>query len=194
MLFDYIKILFFIFLTGSVFAQQIDSLQVKMNYINTTPQNAEVYLNNVYIGSTPVRFFNDAADTSKKNTIIIKLIGYNDFSFTFDNSDLPLYKNIALVSSNHLLNNNNIVIKNGSNLFSTPRQIAPLALSGALIIGSSFTSFYFKRLANDRYDEYTNTGDRDKLNQTKKYDIISGVALGVLQVGLVSFLYFLLIK
>ena len=190
----FLKIAVIILFAGSVCAQQKDSLQVKMNYINTTPQNALVYLNNNYIGSTPVRFFNDAIDTSKQNTITIKLIGYNDYSFNFNNSDSHLYKNISLSQANKFLNNNNIVIKNCSNLFSTPREIVPLAISGAVIIGSSITSFYFKRLANDRYDEYINTGDRDKLNQTKKYDIISGVALGALQVGLVSFLYYLLIK
>lgn len=165
-----------------------------MNFINTTPQNAEVYLNSDYIGSTPVRFFNNTIDTSKTNTIVIKLIGYNDYSYSFSVTDLPLYKNISLVSSNHMSNNNNIVMKDGSNLFATPRQMAPIILSGAMVIGSSITSVYYKRLANDRYDEYINTGDRAKLDQTKKYDIISGVALGALQVGLITFVYYLLIK
>lgn len=181
-------------LSGSVFAQINDSLQIKMNYINTSPQNAEVYLNSSLIGSTPLRFFNDIIDTVNKNTILLRLKSYNDFLFTFDRAEVPIYKNIALLPLKNFTANNDLVRKNGSNLFKTPRKVVPLVLTGGVSLGSAFFSFYFKRLANDRYNEYLNTGDRDKLNLTKKYDIYSGVALGILQVAFVSFLYYLLFE
>jgi hypothetical protein len=48
-------------------------------------------------------------------------------------------------------------------------------------------------LANDNYDEYLKTGDRSKLDKTKRYDLFSGISLAAFQAGLAGLIYFLLI-
>jgi hypothetical protein len=40
----------------TAYSQQADSLVINYCYINTIPQNANVYLNDTLIGQTPVRF------------------------------------------------------------------------------------------------------------------------------------------
>ena len=177
----------------TAFAQQYDSLQIKYNYINSMPQNAEVYLNDKLIGSTPARFLNDIVDSVKQNKIDIKLKNYFDYSFTFGLSDLPIYKNVKLLPVSKDISNN-VVQKNYSDFFKRHRDVVPIVLSGTAALGSAITSFYFKRLANDNYDTYLNNGDRATLDRTRKYDIYSGVALAVMQVAFVSFIYLFLIK
>ncbi len=178
----------------NVFSQQKDLLQIDYNYINSSPQNSEVYLNGDYIGSTPLRFYNNVVDTVNTNNVVIKHKNYFDFTFTFEKADIPLNKNISLVQVNKSVIDNQIVQKNKLNLFNSPRQVLPVAVSGILTVGSAILSFYFKRQANDRYDEYLITGDPNTLNKTKKYDLYSGIGLGVFEVSFVSLLYFLLIK
>jgi hypothetical protein len=175
-------------------SQEVDYLHISYNYINTIPQNAVVYLNNDYIGSTPVRFLNNLVDSTRTNVIKIKLKDYHEYTLTFIKTDLPLNKNIALVPVNKIVNSNDIVLKNQSNIFRKPRKIIPVALSSIVSGGAAVFSFYFKRLANDRYDEYINMGNRSKLDLTKKYDLYSGIGLGIFQVAFVSLLYFLLIE
>ena len=190
------KIIFFVILFSFSFvgAQQIELPEIIYNYINTSPQNAAVYLNGNYIGSTPCRFANNIIDTTGKNEISIKLNGYHDFKFDFGFADVPLNKSISLVPKNSMVDDNQIVQKNRLKLFNTQRKLVPVAISGILTAGSAILSFYFKRMANERYDEYLFTGDPNTLSKTKKFDLYSGIGLCAFEVSFVSLLYFLLIK
>jgi hypothetical protein len=189
----YIIIISLLFISPTIYSQQTDSLQLNYNYINSTPQNAEVYLNNEYIGSTPTRFLDNIIDSLNRNKVDIKLKYYFDYSFTFDKTELPINKNIMLVPLSKKISGN-IVLKNYSNYFKPNRKVIPIILSGAISLGSAVTSFYFKRLANENYDQYVNNGDRSTLDRTRKYDIYSGIGLGIMETAFVSFLYFLLIQ
>jgi len=190
------KIIFavILFSFSVVRTQQIELPEIIYNYINTSPQNAAVYLNGNYIGSSPCRFANNIIDTMDKNEIMIKLNGYHDFNFEFGFADIPLNKSISLVPKNSLIHDNPVVLKNRLQLFNTRREIVPVAISGILTAGSAILSFYFKRMANERYDEYLFTGDPNTLKKTQKYDLYSGIGLGAFEVSFVSLLYFLLIK
>lgn len=83
---------------------------------------------------------------------------------------------------------------NKETYFKTPRKFLPIAVSSFLTAGSGIMSFYFKQLANDKYDEYQLTGDASLLDKKRKYDIISGISLVVFQVALAGLIYFLIIE
>ena len=176
------------------YAQSKDSLTIDYSYINTIPQNAGVFLNDSLAGETPFRFINYAFDSSKGLEITIKLEGYIDYSFNVTEADLPLNKIVNLVPVNKLtIRENKQVEVNDNNYFKSPRKVVPIVVSSVITAGSGVLSYYFKKLANDRYDEYLATGDQKKFDQTKKYDLYSGLFLAAFQIGFAALIYFLLI-
>ena len=187
----------FVFLSGicKSYSQPDDSLVIDYSYINSLPQSARVYLNDTLIGETPVRFFPSIVDTSGKNEIKIKKDGYYDFILTFDKTTLPINKTIYLTgkAGNLVSTQEKRGLANRETYFKTPRKIFPIAVSSILTAGSGIMSFYFKQLANDKYDEYQLTGDASLLDKKRKYDIISGISLAVFQIGIAGLIYFLII-
>jgi len=183
-----------LFSASILFSQQNELPEIIYNYINTSPQNAAVYLNGSYIGSSPCRFANNIIDTTGKNEIIIKLSGYHDFNFEFGFADVPLNKSFSLVPKNSMVDDKQVVLKNQLQLFNTRRDFIPVTISAILTAGSAIISFYFKRMANERYDEYLFTGDPNTLSKTQKYDVYSGIGLCAFEVSFVSLLYYLVIK
>jgi len=176
-----------------VYAQ--DSLTINYSFINSIPQNAKVYLNDTFAGETPYRFTAEQTDTTKPLNIVLKLEGYIDFSFSITGSELPLNKTITLVPINkHSLKKEQTVIEDKSSYFKTPRKIIPIVVTSVISAGSGVLSYYYKKLANERYDEYLTTGNREKFDETKKYDLYSGIFLAAFQVALAGMLYFLLIE
>ena len=180
--------------TMDLYAQNNDSLTIDYNYINSIPQNASVYLNDNLAGKTPFRFLNDVFDTSNAAAVTIKLEGYIDYSFNVTKADLPLNKTINLVPVNKLsLKENKQVEINSNDYFKSPRKVVPIVVTSVITAGSGVLSYYFKKIANDRYDEYLATGNQKKFDETKKYDLYSGLCLAAFQIGLAVFIYFLLI-
>lgn len=194
----YFKILLIVF-AGSIFcldsySQNGDSLKIDYNYINSVPQNASVYLNDNLAGETPFRFTKESADTLNSVTITLKLKGYIDYTFSLNKSDMPVNKTINLVPSNKLsVKNEKNTEENTVDYFKTPRKIVPIVVTSVISAGSGALSYYFKKLANDNYDQYLATGNRDKFDKTKKYDLYSGIFLAAFQVGFAVLIYFLLI-
>jgi hypothetical protein len=76
------------------FGQVNDSLRIGYNYINTTPQDAEVFLNDELIGRTPL-FFIWQDSVFPKQMKIIKS-GYIEFTEKI-NDPQKLYKEINLI-------------------------------------------------------------------------------------------------
>lgn len=164
---------------------QTDSLKVNYSYINSIPQNAEVYLNDVLIGMTPVHHVIDSNIADKK--ITIKLKGYADYIYTTDvNVINETFKLIPLKSSNVP----NIVYKNGTVVFPKKLQLAPIIISSVVTATSAVLAYYFKSLAIDKNDEFIATGDPSLLDKKKKYDLIGGISLAVFQLGFGALLYF----
>jgi hypothetical protein len=183
---------FTLFFASSFFAQ--DSLTINYSFINSIPQNAKVYLNETFAGETPYRFTIEQTDTAKPLNIVLKLEGHIDYSISVTSGELPLNKTITLVPINKLsLKKEQTVIEDKSSYFKTPRKIVPIVVTSVISAGSGVLSYYYKKLANDRYDEYLSTGSRDKFDDTKKYDLYSGIFLAAFQVALAGLLYFLLI-
>lgn len=176
-----------------VSAQQNDSLTVNYSVINSIPQNAAVYFNGSYTGNTPYRFLPQAIDSGIN--VSVKMNNFVDYTFNISKSDLPFNKTISLIPKNNKAGvKDKLVIENKNNFFNTPRKPIPIFVSALVTAGGAALSIVYKTLANKRYDEYLISGDRSKLDQTKKYDLISGVGLAAFQVGFTSLIYFLLIK
>jgi PEGA domain-containing protein len=172
-------------------AHPADSLAIPYNYINSIPQNAEVYYNDSLIGHTPFRTYNRL---TYPGLIKIKYKGYNDYTYALHVTDTLLNKTFYLVSSlNSRGYGEELVTENKSSIFKKPRKILPIVAFSAASIGSAVSAYYFKRMANDKYDEYLQNGNQELLDKTKKYDLISGISLAVFQLGLVAVIYFLFI-
>ena len=179
---------------SGTYAQNEDSLTIDYNYINSIPQNAQVYLNDSLAGETPFRFINYTFDSLKGLKITIILKGYADYFFNVTEKDFPLNKTIELVPLNKLsLINNSPVRENDNDFFKSPRKVVPIVVTSAITAGSGVFSYYFKKLANENYDEYLATGNRKNFDRTKKYDLYSGLCLAAFQIGFAVLIYFLLI-
>lgn len=178
-------LLFILFFYSTVFCQE-DSLTIKYNYINSIPQNAEVYIDDTLAGYTPYRFSAEKHPVS----ILLKMKGYPDVSIT---ADYPLNKTVMLIPLNKK-NVSPLVEENKQTAFKTKRKVIPIAMFSILTAGSAISAYYFKKLANDKYDEYSLTGDKTLLDKTKRYDLISGISIGLFQAGLAGLLYYLFIE
>lgn len=188
------SVIFILLLASSVYTQEQDSLTINYSFINSIPQNSKVYLNETFAGETPYRFTAEQIDTAKPLNIVIKHEGYVDYSFSVTHGELSINKTITLVPLNKLsLKKEQTVTENKSSYFKTPRKIVPIVVTSVISAGSGVLSYYYKKLANERYDEYLATGNRDKFDETKKYDLYSGIFLAAFQVALAGLLYFLLI-
>ena len=172
-------------ITFVVYGQQADTFKINYSYINSIPQNAEVYLNDVLIGITPVHYIIDSNIAEKK--ISINLKGYADYVYTTDvNIINETFKLVPLKTGI----TSDIVHKNGTVAFPKKLKLVPIILSSAVTLVSAVLAYYYKSLAIDKNDEFTATGNPALLDKKKKYDMIGGISLAVFQVGFSALLYF----
>lgn len=183
-----ILVLLFIFNPFVIVSQQADSLQIDYNFINSIPQNADIFINDIYTGQTPMHFKWDTASMDNRE-VTLKLKGYIDFVTVFSVSDSTVNKTFKLIPFNKNYEKQT-VFKNKSISFSKPLKILPMALTTVITAGSAVMAFYFKSLAIDKKEEYGITGDPALLDKKKKYDLIGGISLAVLQLGLGALIYF----
>jgi hypothetical protein len=177
-------------LSFSALAQQNDNLTIPYYVIDSNPQNADVYINNDYAGKTPFRILlNDSADVPVR----LKLKGYLDFSFSISSNENTKYKLVNLLSTGIKKVSANLVSEDNGHYFNKRKKIIPITLSALFTAGAGISAYYFKSLAIDNLDSYNNSGDASALDRKRKYDIISGVSLGLFQAGFSALLYFLLI-
>jgi hypothetical protein len=182
-------LLFFTLCSNSFFGQTDDSLKINYNYINSSPQNAEVYLDYKLIGSTPL--FYKWEDSTYPKQLTIKLDGYIDFTETIKSPAL-IKKTYKLVPKKGTVTENPVK-EDKATYFNKPRKVLPIAISAVAAVGAGIYAFYFKSLAGENRDEYELTGNPEALDRKKKYDTYAGISLVVFQVGLGALIYFLLI-
>ena len=166
-----------------------DSLKIDYNYINSVPQNAEVYINNRLIGNTPLHF--KWGDSLFPKQMKIKLKGFADY-FESINDYILINKTINLIPVKGSVKLN-LVKEDKSTYFDEPRKVIPIVISSLVTAGAGLSAYYFKSLAIENRDFYEDFGDQSALDRKKKYDVISGVSLAVFQLGLGVLVYFLLI-
>jgi hypothetical protein len=182
-------VLFIMVFAQALYTQVNDSLAIDYNYINTYPQNAEVYANDVYIGSTPLFF--KWQDSTFPKQVKIRLNGYAEYSdFVTDGSLMKKTYTLVPLTGNGRVD---LVMKDKNTHFEKPRKIIPIVLSALVTAGAGAAAYYFKTLAIENRDHYDTFGDQESLDKKKEYDIISGVSLALFQVGMGALIYFLLI-
>jgi hypothetical protein len=70
------------------------------------------------------------------------------------------------------------------------RDLFKILLAGIVVLGG--TTAYFKLKADEKFEEYEITGDQALLDQTEKYDLISGITFTALQINFGVLIFFFL--
>jgi hypothetical protein len=172
----------------ALMAQQ-DSSNTNYNLIDSYPQNANVYINDVFFGNTPLYF-------TWSDSLFPKRINLKYESFTDVNEVIEDY---SIISRNYRLTgdfrslNKNSISENKEPYFDKKRKIFPITLSALITAGSGFAAYYFKSLADDNSKDYDIYGDPASLDRKDKYNLIGGISIAVLQVGFGALIYFLFI-
>ena len=140
-------------------------------YLQTDPQDAAVFNNDSLIGYTPLYLSNSFSNLQiSKPGYESKFISLKDYKkdkpFTLDYTGK---------------------IKEESFY---ERDLFKYLLAGIVVLGG--TSAYFKLKADKKFDEYEISGDKKLLDETNKYDLISGITFAALQVNFGALIYFFL--
>ncbi len=171
------------------YGQEADSIKINYNFIDSNPQNVSVFVNEKYIGNTPLFF--EWKDSTLPKTIKIELKGYSGQSENISSYQL-INKKYILVSRGNL-SIVNIINEDKQTYFNSPRKIVPIVISSIITAGGGIAAYYFKSLASDNQKLFDDFGDAGALDKKKKYDVLGGVSLVVFQAGLGVLLYYLLI-
>lgn len=140
-------------------------------YLDTEPQDAYVYQDTALIGHTPLFI------PLNTGSIILKKPGFEEKTVRVNE-----------LSRNEKVKLNFTGAKRGENFFE--KNIFKILIGGIVAFGG--VSAYYKLKADDNFDQYQFTGDQYYLNQTHKYDLISGITFGAVQVGFAFLIYYFL--
>lgn len=170
-------------------AQSMDTLRVKYNYLNSVPQNAEVYVNNDLVGNTPLYFV--WGDSVFPKQVRVTLRGYSDYVDKVESPE-ELHKTYTLIPKKGV-QTLDPVSRDKQLYFEKQRKLVPIVISSVFSLGAGAAAYYFKSLAIDYRNIYEQTGEQWALDKKKKYDLLSGISVVVFQAGLGALIYFLLI-
>jgi hypothetical protein len=137
-------------------------------YLDSNPQDAYVFYGDSLIGSTPV-FINKAY-----SNLLLKKSGYADYNYSNNNSNNRIKVNLKFIGQE----------KKESFFSSTSFKI----LAGTAVALGAVTA-YFKLKADNRFEDYKISRDQNLLDQTNKYDLISGITFTALQINLGYLIY-----
>jgi hypothetical protein len=140
-------------------------------YLETNPEDVSVFNKDSLIGNTPL-FIPD-----RFSMITLSKKGYQSRD----------------VSVNENLNNNRIGLKyigrnNGKSFYE--KDIFKILVGSLVVLGGA--TAYFKLKADNRYESYQSTGEQAYLDQTRKFDLISGITMGALQINFGVLIYYFL--
>ncbi len=139
--------------------------------IRSYPGNALVIGDGNEIGYTPLRI------SANYKSIILKKENYED-KFLSPN-DINVNKPVKLVR---------LKVEEQTEFIHKP--LFKILLGSLVTLGA--VTAYFKIKADNKFDEYKKTKDQSFLDDTDKYDLISGITLGVMEINFGALLYYLL--
>ena len=159
----------------------VDTIDVKLNgmknffeydieqriLFDTTPQNAKILKNGILIGHTPFLL------EYSLNEVEISKIGYET-------------KNNFLVSDYYQPIELNFQGSYEMEEFSESVYFKIL-IGTAIALGA--TTAYLKIQADQKFDKYNETKDRKILDDVDRYDLYSGISLGMLQINIGYLIY-----
>jgi len=79
-------------------------------------------------------------------------------------------------------------VETGKSFFE--KDLFKYLLGGIVVLGGA--TAYFKLKADDKFEDYQFTGDQKLLDQTRRYDLISGISFTALQINFGLLLYYFL--
>ncbi|NWF90970.1 MAG: hypothetical protein HXY50_16105 [Ignavibacteriaceae bacterium] len=141
--------------------------------VNSVPQDAYVFLKDSLIGNTPLFV------EPKIGMLTLKKNGYNDLAVLADE-----------IRANELLKMNFIGLESEMSFFE--KDIFKILTASIIVLGG--TTAYFKLKADDKFEEYEFSGNGKLLDETRKYDLISGLTFTALQINFGLLLYYFLIE
>lgn len=139
-----------------------------LSFINSAPQDASVLSNGVLLGYTPLII------PATKDSIKLYKQNYFPKKLSFSNS----LENIKLLPDKTIIHKTN---------FTNSPWFKVLV---GTAVGFGATAAYFKLKADNRFDQYNKTKDKTFLDETDKFDLISGVALGALEINFGVLIYY----
>lgn len=160
-----------VFITECGITKNLEYNFKKTVFLRTNPDNADVYFRDSLLGSTPISLYRSISQVEIKKT------NYK-----------PVFLNSAELAKNPVINLEFMGRKSSESFFKT--DMFKVLVGTAVALGT--TAVYYKLKANDNYDKYNATGDNSLLDKTNKYDLISGIAFGALQVNFGVLIYYFL--
>jgi len=156
-----------VFLSGCV-TKNINFETEQKVYLNTSPQDAYVLSGDSILGCTPLFISRD------DKILTVSKPGYSVESIIPD--DLARQNIITLKSLQ--------LPKEESFFYSSTFHIL-----AATAVALGAVSAYYKLKADNTYDKYQSNGDPDLLDETNKYDVVSGITFTALQINFGYILY-----
>lgn len=141
------------------------------SYLDTEPQDVYVYKDSELIGHTPMFL------PINTRQIILKKQGYAEKLINAQN--LERNEKIKLTFMGEIKSQNFL-----------EQNIFKILVGGIVALGG--VSAYFKIKADNNFDEYQTTNEKFYLDRTHKFDLISGITFGALQVGFGFLIYYFL--
>lgn len=137
-------------------------------YLDTSPQDAYVFSGDSLLGNTPL-FIQD----NLYNITLIKP-GYAEENIKLDN-----------IAQNNLVKLTSLDLPKEKSFFYS----SAFHILAATAVALGAFSAYYKLKADDSYDEYQISRDPELLDDTNRYDLISGIAFTALQINFGFIIY-----
>jgi hypothetical protein len=141
--------------------------------LNSSPQDAYVFYKDSLIGNTPLFV------QKSFSKLTLRKSGYDDTTILFDN----------IIPGKTVPMNFNGQEKEKSFF---EKDIFKILTAGIVVLGG--TTAYFKLKADNKFEEYEFSGNGELLDDTRKYDLISGITFTALQINFGLLLYYFLIE
>lgn len=137
-------------------------------YLDTSPQDAYVFSGDSLLGNTPL-FIQD-----NLNDITLIKPGYAEKKLKLD-----------YIAQNNLVKLTSLNLQNEKSFFYS----SAFHILAATAVALGAFSAYYKLKADDSYDEYQISRDPELLDNTNKYDLMSGIAFTALQINFGFIIY-----
>jgi hypothetical protein len=142
-------------------------------YLQTIPADAGVFKNDSLIGYTPLHLANNYG------SLQLKKPGYKNKFITLEEYENNPVK-VGVLDYMGKIKETSFYEK----------DLFKILLAGIVVLGG--TTAYFKLKADEKFEEYEITGDQALLDQTERYDLISGITFTALQINFGALIFFFL--
>jgi hypothetical protein len=140
-------------------------------FLETEPPDAHVIVNDSVIGYTPLLL------ASGYNNLMLSKRDYADKFVSVDE-----------INKNQLIKLEYIGDESNNSFYGSPKFL--ILIGTAVALGAA--TAYYKLKADDSFDKYQITGDPGLLDETDKFDLISGITFTAMQIDFGTIIYFFL--